>query len=672
MPLAAGRPFTADDERSPGAVERDSTDPLPVVLGYDLAVRLFGGAESALGLHDLAGRRLRVVGVAGRGVKFPDETNVWGPVPSDRDFLPAYVRLRPNATLEQLAASFPDIAFRPLRDAIRPGGERVMVALFVSAALLLIVTWVQIAALLLSGAFGRLRELGVRLALGASRLDLVRDALAQSVVIAGAALGVALLAVRPLTWFIVQRMPIELRRGQYLDPDLRVYALAGMLSLAGIVMLTLVPALVTRRVSPLAALRGRLTESSWAAGRWRRVLLVGQVSVTALVLYLSGLALHTFVRVTTVDYGFDADRVLLFRLRPHVVPDAHAQDRKPGEMTFEEYKGDISTTLESLNALDGVRAAELWGGPLNTGDGNKYPPIHIEALDGRPRNDVFARQNLIGPTFVQVLGARIAAGVDVSDREYAGQDHILLVNETLAKQLMPDVGSTGPPLWRTVVGRELRTEVGSGRIIGVVADLVQMGPAAPADPEVPFFQRVGGALRIAIRVPAGGEPAVRAMLQRTWGRLSPGQFRWMRDAVDDVFAPYRNHSVMMAALAMACLVIAGVGLFGALTYSVRSRTRQIAIHVALGADPGMVRRHVIRQALGTAAAGIVLGAAAGAATASLVEQQVLGLRAADATTLLGVAAGLILLALLAAAVPARSAARIDPAVALREASFDEG
>ena len=224
----------------------------------------------------------------------------------------------------------------------------------------------------------------------------------------------------------------------------------------------------------------------------------------------------------------------------------------------------------------------------------------------------------------------------------------------------------------TVVGRELRTEAGSGHVIGIVADLVQKRPGTPEEPEVFFVQRSGAVSAIAIRVPDGAEPAVRATLDRIWGRSPPGQFRWMPDVMGDVLAPYRNHSVMMGVLAIACLAIAGVGLFGALMYSVRSRTRQIAIRIALGADPRQVRWRVIRQALLMAGAGLVSGAAGGAVLASSFEEQVLGIQSVDAATMLGVAVGLVLLALLAAAVPARHASRIEPAVALREASFDEG
>ena len=416
LTVAAGRPLTRDDERSPGALARESANPLPVVLGHELATRLYGGAEGALGLHDLAGRLVRIVGVTRPGVKFPNETNVWAPVPAERHFLPAYVRLAPNATPEQVAIAFPALEIRRLRDVVQPGGEQVMVALLVSATLLLVVTWVQIAALLVSGALGRIREMGVRLALGARRLHLVRAAAAQSVLSTAAALGIVLLATRPLTRFIVQRMPGELRSGRYLDPDFRVFALAGILSLAGMAILTLLPALVIGRVSPLSAIRGRLTEASWAAGRWRGVLLFGQMTATALVLYLSGLALHRFVRVTTFDYGFDSARVLLFTPPPWA---RGATSSREYQARFAGYERNAAATTESLIGLRGVSATGLYSGPLNTGFQDDQP-VRVLSFGGRPQDNLYVRDNTVGPEFVQTLGARVLAGSGFTESRLCG------------------------------------------------------------------------------------------------------------------------------------------------------------------------------------------------------------------------------------------------------------
>jgi putative ABC transport system permease protein len=164
-----GEDFQEDDERSPAARSRAFDFPLPVIIGDAVWRRLYAGDPEVLGVRELAGRPVRIVGVMGPGVKFPGETNVWAPVPSNWLSPPAYGRLAPGVTAPQLASRFPELAITPLRDAVRPDDSRAVVVLFAAAGLLLLVAWVQVAALVFSGAVARLQEVGVRLALGASR-----------------------------------------------------------------------------------------------------------------------------------------------------------------------------------------------------------------------------------------------------------------------------------------------------------------------------------------------------------------------------------------------------------------------------------------------------------------------------------------------------------------------
>lgn len=659
---AAGVDFSPDDERTPAAQALESDLPLPIIIGHDLSRRLFGSTPAALGLHDLAGRRVSVIGVMAPGVKFPGETNVWAPVPSVRSFLPAYARLRLEATAEQLAAAFPDLEIRPLRDALRPGNARTLVVLLLAAMLFLLVTWVQVAALIISGAFGRLHEMGVRLALGAGRLRLIRQFAVQNMFVAGAAFGVAWLVVPSLTRLIIEMLPADLQHGQYLTSDLRTFVFSCAVSLAGLALLTLLPAVVARRVTALGALSGRLAEKPLSAHRWRQALLVGQMTLTTVLLYLSGLTLHSFMRVTTFDYGFDAENVLLFT-PPAWAP--YTATARQYEALYDRHTGKTAATIESLQTLPGVNATGLFSGPLSIGIAwTQGAPV--VSFDGRPRMEVHARANIVGIDFVRTLGARIIAGSDFGALQYAGQDKLVLVNETLAKQLVPDMSGPGPPLWVTVVGREIRTDADGGRIVGVISDLVQKAPATPVLPE--FFlvdRRSQGASVIAVRVEPRDETAVRATLERIWGQFSPRQIARMQDHMGRVLAPYRSQAVMLGVIALCCLPIAGIGLIGALSYSVRVRTREIAIRVAIGADPRTVHRMVVRRALVTVGAGIVLGTAIGTAVGSVIAHQLFEIRSADIPTMLGVGAGLMLLGWLAAVVPARHGARVDPAVTLR-------
>ncbi len=661
---AAGIDIGPDDERTPAAQALESEVPLPIVIGHDLSRRLFGSTHAALGVHDLAGRRVRVIGVMGPGVKFPGETNVWAPVPSVRSFLPAYARLRRGATVEQLASTFPDLEVKSLREAVRPGDSRALVVLFLAAVLLLLVTWIQVAALTISGAMGRLHEMGVRLALGASRLRVVRHFAVQNVFVAVAAAGVAWLTVPPLTRFIVEMLPTELQRGQYLAPSLRTLSFSFALSFVGLVLLTMLPVLVARRVTPLGALTGRLAEKPLSADRWRQALLVGQMTLTAVLLYLSGLTLHSFVRVTTFDYGFDADNVLLF------TPPAWAPYRGTAQQydaLFDQHTRKVEATIEGLRSLPGVRACGLFSGPLSVGiHWSEAAPV--VSFDGQPRMEVLARANAVGIDFAQTLGIGILVGRSFDDAPQAGQHNQVVINETLARQLVPEIDGPGPSLWVTVVGREIRTAAGGGRIVGVIRDLVQKAPGMPAVAEFFELDRGGRASNvIAVRAEPRDETAVRATLERIWGQFSPRQIARMQDHRGRVLAPYRSQSLMLGVIALCCLPIAGIGLIGALSYSVRARTREIAIRIAIGADPRTVRRAIVRRALVTVGVGIILGTAMGAAVGSLIAHQLFEVHPADVSTMVAVAAGLMLLGWLAAVLPARQGARVDPAVALRNA-----
>jgi putative ABC transport system permease protein len=199
-----GRSFDQADERSPALLSRDGETPLPIIIGYGVWVTRFGGDPEILaGIRTLGGRRVRVVGVLAAGVKFPNESNVWAPVSSERGRPPALVRLAAGATIEDLTVRFPQLAFMPLRESVRPGDSASVVLLFVAATLLVLVAWVQIAALVWSGTIARLGELGLSLALGATRMRLLRQFWMEAAAVTSVVLGLVWLATPPLTTLVV-------------------------------------------------------------------------------------------------------------------------------------------------------------------------------------------------------------------------------------------------------------------------------------------------------------------------------------------------------------------------------------------------------------------------------------------------------------------------------------
>lgn len=660
---AIGADFTPDDERSPAAADRSlaSEVPLPVIVGARLAERLFGDPSAALGVHTMAGRLVRIVGVMPTGVKVPGETNVWAPVPPERFRLPAYVRLRAGVSAAQLAQVSPEIEVRPLSDELHAGGARAIVVLLAAASLLLMLTWVQVAALSLAQAAGQCDEFQIKAALGATRARQMRPALIHNGVIVTGALILAWLAIPGLTAWVIALLPAPLREGQYLDADSRTLIFSAILSVVGLATLMAGPAVLLRRASA-----GGSVERSYArirATRARRVLLFAQMTVTAMLLYLAGLALHSFTRATTFDYGFEIQNVLLFTPPSWSIPGA---SRVAAADAFKAHAVKVQRTIDKLDMHPLVRGvAGFFSAPLGAGLPQELIPLR--AFDGRPTVGILVKPNSVGPGFVGTFGARIIAGRPIDRREIGGPRRLLLVNETLARQLMPTPAGAIAPAWPLILGRNIETAVAGGAIIGVVADFVQSAPDQEPQPEFYVFEDDAEAFSgVAVRIKRDDLRSVRAVLERDWGTLSPSQLHWMTDEQDRVLAPYRAQSIMLGLIAWFCLPIAAVGLAGALAESVRARTREIAIRIAVGADARVVRRMIVMYALTPVALGVVAGTAVGSALGSVIARQLFEVRPADATTVVLVASALMGLAWITALAPSARAAAIDPSLALRD------
>ena len=476
-----GTNFSREDEWVSASWSSRSPEPLPIIIGHTLWRRFFAADPDILGVRTLAGRSVRIVGVMGSGVKFPDETNVWAVERSTRGWPPTYIRLAPGASVTQLAGIFPELRFRTLREVLHPGEGGALPMLFGAALLLLLVTWVQVAALMLSGALEQLRDLGVRLALGAGRGRLLRQFAVQGAVLAGAASGLAWLLVRPLTGFVISILPDELSRGKYLAPDLRALLFGSLISLLGLVLITLLPFALLGRATPLNLLHRRVVDRSFRVERVRQALLVVQITLTALLLYVAGLGLRTFVEATRFDYGFDAQHVIVFTF-PRTLGDGRTSERAAAD--FQEDKRKVQVSVERLQRLHGViSASSFFSAPL--GIGNQPGLVSITPLDGHPvHGAVTTRENSVGVDFVGALGAMMIAGHGFDDPGYASRDDIIIVNETLARQLSPPIEVMGQDLGPSVLGRRIQTNNGPGEVIGVVKDFIDTKLDLPTDPQL--------------------------------------------------------------------------------------------------------------------------------------------------------------------------------------------
>jgi putative ABC transport system permease protein len=667
VPMAAGRGFLPSD--------LDAGGPPPVVLGHDVWRAHFGADPAIAGATvTLADAQVRVVGVAPRTFDFPGRTNVWS-LFDTRDGppgLPNYARAAGGVSIDALREQAPyPLRIRALAEAVRPNGALAVAFLFGATALLLLVSWLQVGALLFSRAAGRSSEIGIRLALGAGRARLLRAFAAEGAVVAALALVLAWLAAPSFVAAVVAILPEPLTAGQRVEPDMRTLAFASAIAGAGLLLLAVLPMDLLRRANPLQLLRGMTTiaPGRWSAGRVRSTILLAQVAVTVVLLYVAGLVAHSFLRISTFDLGFDPDRVLVWSV-PRMVAEGGPIESDPAAREAQRARMREAQTRQFnvvTSALDELRASP----EISAAAASRYYPV-IRAQSRSPLTlpdlpgaaSLDARTNNVTPEFFDTLGIRLLEGETFSAPSLRGVFDVVVVNETLARQL----GQHGP-----VIGQRITISSASGaRIVGVVADYVDQAPDQPVDPQVflptPPERAVSlwmGLVRANGDVDAA-QSRIRAVVERTWGAGVETTFTAMDDEIARATAAWRGRTIFLSLLAALCLPLALVGLLGALSYDTRSRSHEIAVRLALGAEPGRIRRRVVGRALGLVGVGLVVGVGGGWLVGRLMDSYLFGVSAVDPTTTAAVGGVLLAGAWLAALAPAWRASRTDPAGVLRE------
>lgn len=647
VPLEGGRDIAADD--SPDA------SPLPAVIARDLAARLFPGDQALVGRAVmLAGRSVAIVGLAPEGFSYPLGSNVWipsgPPVTGNRMRLWQVARLAPGVTLAQAREQFADIAFTPLRDAIRPADTRGLVVLLAAIGLLMLATWVQIGSLLLSRAVNRLGDTRVRLALGATPFRLGRQYFLDALLLSTAAAVAAWLASPALTHVLAGQLPAEVTRGQAIAPDGRTFVFAALAAIAGAIVLAVSPASLLRRMSG-----SRISDGQGAlsvrAERWRGALLIGQIACSSLLLCVAGLTLNSFVRASRVDLGFDPSRlhqVVLPSLPAGLSADAR-QAARAGR------RAEVETALERLRQLPMLEAAGATDSPpLSRGAFRAaiYPKGRTELLDVEPQG------YFVSAGYLSTLAPRLAEGRWPDDHAPARASEFL-VNRAFLTALRD----------RELLKLELRLPGADGRIVGIVDDFVGAAPGLPDAPRifVPIGERMPSVLLVRLRA---GDPAavaaVRAIVADIWGAPAASRVTAVSDEAATLAAPWRARTILLGLIAALGIPMVVVGLAGALSASIRRRTREIAVRLALGATPREVSGAIVRRALLHAAAGVALGLTAAVSIGRVLSGTLFGVSPADPATLAGVALLMLAVSALAAILPARVAASITPIDALRE------
>jgi predicted permease len=688
-----GRMFTEQEDRPGG--------PAVAMIGHGVWQRRFGSDPGVIGRDlKLEERSYSVVGVMPPGFDLPYSAEVWVPMQLDLEPLPLETRaatanefvgrLKPGVRLEQADTELKALARRlelehpqirrgwsygivPLRRQLMADLEgrtqRLLLTLVVAVALLLLICCANVACLLLARGVGREAELAVRLALGAGRGRLVRQLLSESLLLAalGGALGVALAAwARPL--FAVLN-PIEaVGLGSHLTDfrvDWRVLSFSLALTLLTGAAFGLVPALKAARDSSLAAALGSKPRGGAGAGGRRSLgaLVAGEIAVAATLLVGGGLLVQSFERLRHTDVGFRPKDLLTMEL-------PLSSTRYPG---MPEQVLFMEQLLERVRALPGVVSAGLTTNvPMQRG----VTLDSVFEVEGRPRtrpSDVpITAHRLVSPGYTETLGVTLLKGRFLEPSDRAGTQPVVVVSEELVRQAWPGED----PLGKRV--RRLRSGVAGPwmSVVGVVKDVKEDRFGARIDRPVwymPYAQHtfpLPVSLPLNLVVRTGGHPgAVAAAVRAAIHALDPHQpvasVMPMLEHLADVLIPERFSAVLMTALATLGLLLAALGLYGVMAYSVSQRSGEIGLRMALGARPRDVLLMVAGQGLPVVAVGLGIGIAGAWTLARLLASALYQVSPRDPATFTAVTLVLSVVALLACWLPARRATRISPLAALR-------
>jgi len=594
-------------------------------------------------------------------------------------FRSVVARLKPGVELRTAQAEMAAIAQRlaqqftwnkgvsavvtPLHEYLTRPARPAMTMLFGAVVLVLLIACVNVANLLLARAASRQRELALRKALGASSARVTRQLLTESAVlaVAGAAIGIAL---STLTFRYLERLvPGGLPSGT--EPTLNVSVLLFSAAVTSLVVLAFGagPALVASRVSLDAALKVGASRLTGAAGshRIRHALVIAEISLTIMLLVAAGLLLRSYANVLAVPPGFEPSHLL--------IAETVLSPSKYGTLAARSafYNG----VLERVRALPTVTGA----GYVN------YPPLTFKggrssyAIEGEPPlrpEDVVGHMALnrsITPGYLQTLGVPLVRGRHLDARDRDGAPIAVVVDEQYARAHWPN---------QDPIGRRIRIplpDVPWFTVVGVVANVRQLGLDQPLEPEVYF-----AADQVGVNIPfmwpqhlvvrAAGDPlALASAVRRAVSDVDPDEPVSNIRSMEQVFASDvvdRNTQMMLvSAFAALALIMASVGLYGVLSYTVTRRLPEIGVRIALGARRSRVVMDIVRDALLLAAAGIVLGAAGAFAATQLLASSLFSVSRGDPTTFAATAAIVLVVSLLASAVPAFRGAGVDPSVTLR-------
>ncbi len=576
-------------------------------------------------------------------------------------------RLKPGVTVQQAQAEA-GILSEPIRVRHNRGELRFQVSLFeehvrghlrpalvvlsCAVGVVMLIVCANLSNLQLARTAARQKEMAIRVALGAGRGRLVRQMLTESVALScsGASLGLILAVAGTRVLAHLDAISIPLRESVHVD----VGALAFTLLIA--VLTGLVFGLVPAFQVPARAIHGSLKDANRgstesARHNWiRATLVVSEIAFACVLLVSAGLLIRSFLRILDVNLGFRPERAAALRIDPSSQYSTQAKRNA----YFDE-------VLRLVKSVPGMEAAGLTD-VLPLGHNRSWSAGAKDQVysKGHPPPDAFVR--IVSDGYLKAMGIPLRAGRDLTERDTASSKPVILINETLARALWPGRDPIGQTVQYVDVERQ---------VVGVVGDVRHLAVEQGSGSEMylPIRQTNDySSVDLVVRTilpPDGLAPAVRAALKPIEPYLPGNEFRTLQQLVDKSVSPRRFVVFLLAGFAAFALVLASLGIYGVIGYSVNQRTQEIGIRMALGASARDLQARIILQTLGLAAIGMLIGVAGSWLVTRALSSMLFGVTGTDPVTFLAMSVILTVVAATAGYLPARRASRIDPMIALR-------
>ena len=687
---AAGRFFLPDEDTKPGGNN-------VAVLSYSLWTNKFGANPDTIGqVLTLNATPLTIVGVAPNGFKgtftFNNAEEIWVPVSmypqmlagffkdnfNTRRFLATvvYGRLKDGvsitnaeASLKTIAAglesAYPrdnagrSIALTPLAEAAVGVNQRGQITLAGGlmmgiVGLVLLIACVNLANLLLAQAASREKEIGVRAAMGASRGRVIQQLLTESLVLASlsalAGLAVAYIG-RSILWSF--RPPFIRDRDLDLGFDSHVLLFTLSVALLTAVLIGVAPALKAARPNLIEVLKvgGRGNTVGWASSPFRSMLVVTEIALALVALVGAGLFVRSMQNAQRIDPGFESTKLFMFNF-------------DLGALHYDEGRGQqfFRAAIERAKTSPGVESATIADAPplIPAFSRTIFPEGQDEASGYR---GTLTQVNDITPTFFETLRIPLVAGREFTDADRLETKQVVIANEAMAKHFWPNENAIGKRF-------HFHGDAGLREIVGVVRNTVENNFGEEPQPVayLPLTQNYSPAAIILVRTSGRPEAVisnVRSQVQQLDSNLALTNVQTIGEVIDQGLWAPRMGAALLAVFGGLALILAIIGVYGVLSYSVNQQTREIGIRMAMGAQTGRVLRLVVGQGMRLACAGLILGLLVAFAAMRVLGSLLFGVSSHDPLTFVGVSLVLALAAVLACYIPARRATKVDPIIALR-------